>query len=303
MDISNQILASSVYRALGILGDRTTLIILEYAFIGVKRFSDWQQRMAIARSTLTSRLGNLVENGVMEKVRYQEQSARYEYHLTKMGLGLYPSALMGWRWEDRWHRHRIVHPRNLHHRSCGQSMKPVMICSHCKEKVRAHDVSYKDGPGAGYDKRFAPRHTRRSREIGSDLYEICDIVGDRWAALILAMAFFRIRRFDDMQKQQKMASNILTDRLERLVKSNLLARRKYQDRPARYEYILTEVSMDFYTYIVSMLEWGDRWLAGPGKEPLLLKHSPCRRRLKAKVVCNECAGVLKPKAVNFQQTE
>jgi len=303
VDISDQIHASSVTRALAIIGDRTTLIILEYAFIGVKRFNDWQKRTNIARSTLTSRLGRLVQNGVMEKVRYQHQPARYEYHLTKMGLDLYPSALMGWRWEDRWHRHRIVHPRNLYHRSCGQSMKPVMICSHCKEGVRAHDVSYKDGPGAGYDDRFAPRHTRLSKEIGAELYEICDIVGDRWAALILAMAFFRIRRFDELKKQQKIATNILTDRLERLVKSALLTRRKYQDKPPRYEYVLTEIGLDLYTHTISMLEWGDRWLAGPGQEPLLLKHKPCKRRLKARVVCSECSGILKPRVVSFEKSE
>jgi len=303
VSISNQIRASSVTRALAIIGDRTTMVILEYAFIGVKRFNDWQKRTHIARSTLTSRLGKLVQNGVMEKVKYQEQPRRHEYHLTRMGLDLYPSALMGWRWEERWHRHRLAHPRRLYHRACGKAMQPLMVCGHCQGAVRAHDVSYKDGAGAGYDERFVPRHTRLSKEVGTELYEICDIVGDRWAALIIAMAFFRIRRFDEMQKQLKIASNILTARLERLVRSTLLARLKYQDKPPRYEYVLTEIGLDLYTQTLSMLAWGDRWLAGPGQEPLLLKHKPCKRRLRPKVVCGECVGVLKPRAVSFEKLE
>ncbi len=301
MALKNQIQASSVYRALGIIGDRTTLIILEYAFVGVKRFGEWQASMATARSTLSNRLQHLLKNGLMHRTRYHDRPRRYEYHLTRMGRELYPCALMGWCWEERWHRHRIAHPRSLYHQSCGQLMQPLMVCSHCGGELSAYDVRYKDGPGAGYESRCAPQRTRRSKEIGADLYTMCDILGDRWAALILAMAFFRIRRFDEMRKQQKIATNILTDRIKRLVKSDLLARRQYQTRPPRHEYVLTATGIDLYPSIIAMLQWGDRWLAAPGKAPLLLTHTPCKRRLRARVVCSECLTTLRPHEVKFQR--
>ncbi len=299
MDGNNKIKASSFTRALGIIGDRTALIILEYAFLGVRRFSDWEKRTKIAKSTLTSRLNNLVKHGLMKKVAYQRKPVLHEYRLTEMGLDLYPSALVSWRWEEHWRRHRMAHPRNLYHESCSQSMMPVMICSHCKENVNSHDVDYQDGPGAGYDNRLAPRHTRRSKNTNAGLFEVCDIIGDRWAALILAMAFFRVRRFDDMLKEQKIASNILSERLERLVNAGLLARRKYQDRPPRYEYILTEIGMDLYPNIVTIMQWGDKWLADAGKAPLILKHKPCKQTLKADIVCNQCRQTLQPRDVHF----
>jgi len=64
-------------------------------------------------------------------------------------------------------------------------------------------------------------------------------VGEWWNILILRDAFHGVTRFDEFQKSLSIAPNMLTRRLNALVGSGLLERRRYNDRPARYEYLLT----------------------------------------------------------------
>jgi DNA-binding HxlR family transcriptional regulator len=90
----------SIARALEIVGERWTLLIIRDAFLGLRRFEEFQENLGIARNVLTDRLNRLVEEGVLERVRYSEQPERYEYHLTEKGRGL-DVALAGLRqWGD-----------------------------------------------------------------------------------------------------------------------------------------------------------------------------------------------------------
>ena len=90
----------SIARALEIVGERWTLLIIRDAFLGLRRFDEFQESLGIARNVLTDRLGRLVEEGILERVRYSERPERYEYHLTKKGRQL-DVALAGLRqWGD-----------------------------------------------------------------------------------------------------------------------------------------------------------------------------------------------------------
>jgi DNA-binding HxlR family transcriptional regulator len=96
----------SIARALDVLGDRWTLLVLREADLnGVTRFADFRSRLGIATDVLASRLGALVEAGVMEKRPYQETGARtrYGYHLTPAGekLRVVLGALQQWGDEHR----------------------------------------------------------------------------------------------------------------------------------------------------------------------------------------------------------
>ena len=94
----------SLARALDVLGDRWTLLVLREAFFGVARFTEFERRLGISRSVLTERLGSLVERGVLEKRPYEEpgQRTRLEYVLTHKGLGLAPSLAALMEWGDRY---------------------------------------------------------------------------------------------------------------------------------------------------------------------------------------------------------
>ena len=78
----------SIARALEIVGERWTLLIIRDAFLGLRRFDEFQESLGIARNVLTDRLNRLVEEGILERVRYSERPERYEYHLTKKGRRL-----------------------------------------------------------------------------------------------------------------------------------------------------------------------------------------------------------------------
>jgi DNA-binding HxlR family transcriptional regulator len=80
----------SVARALEVLGDRWTLLVLRDAFSRVRRFEDFQRSLGVARNVLTDRLGRLVDEGILKRVPYQERPVRFEYRLTEKGRELWP---------------------------------------------------------------------------------------------------------------------------------------------------------------------------------------------------------------------
>jgi DNA-binding HxlR family transcriptional regulator len=83
-------------------------------------------------------------------------------------------------------------------------------------------------------------------------------VGEWWSILILRDAFRGVTRFEGFSESLGVAPNILTRRLNTLVESGLLARRQYNERPPRFEYVLTERGRDFRPVTLAMLDWGNR---------------------------------------------
>lgn len=138
----------SLARALAVLGDRWTLMILRDAFLRVRRFDDFQASLGIARRVLAERLALLVEEGVLAKIAYQERPARYEYRLTPKGLDLYPALLSLVHWGDAHYAGRKGAPILHRHKACGHDFRAVLACSECGEKVGARDVAAHPGPGA-----------------------------------------------------------------------------------------------------------------------------------------------------------
>ena len=89
-------------------------------------------------------------------------------------------------------------------------------------------------------------------------------VGEWWSILILRDAFYGLRRFDEFQKSLGVAPNMLTRRLNALVESGLLERRRYSEHPPRDEYVLTERGRDFQPVLLALLAWGNRHFAPEG---------------------------------------
>lgn len=81
-------------------------------------------------------------------------------------------------------------------------------------------------------------------------------VGDRWSILIIRDAFQGLTRFDDFQKSLGIAPNILTRRLQHLESQGLFERRRYSDRPVRYEYVLTARGRAFFPVLMTLFYWG-----------------------------------------------
>jgi DNA-binding HxlR family transcriptional regulator len=92
----------SIARALELVGERWTLLIIRDAFLGLSRFDEFQESLGISRNVLTDRLNRLVEEGIFEAVPYGSRQDRCDYQLTRMGLDLHV-ALIGLRqWGDKY---------------------------------------------------------------------------------------------------------------------------------------------------------------------------------------------------------
>jgi len=305
MKVLKHVRASSVTRTLNIIGDRWIIIILRDAFLGVTRFRDWQSKNNIARSILTNRLNKLVEVECLEKVVYQKRPKRSEYHLTTRGKDLYPVAALIWAWEDKWFKSDEGQPVKLIHKSCGHSVQPVLKCDVCNEPVTIHNVTTRDGPGVGYDAQALPRHQRRSRISTKDkagvmmIERAADIIGDRWSNLILSVSYLGIKRFDEYQNELNIASNILSNRLNHLVESDLLLKNLYSKKPSRYEYRLTEKGRSLFPAMTAMMSWGDKWLCGDKGVPFILSHDDCGKDTHPEVKCSHCNEVLISTEVEF----
>ena len=136
----------SIFRAMDVLGDRWTLMVLREAFMGVRRFTDMQRDLGIARNVLTDRLNLLVDAGVLERRRYQERPVRHEYRLTDMGKDLQPALLTLMQWGDRY-LSPDGPPALVHHRDCGHTTEPLLVCEHCREPLTTRNVEILPGPG------------------------------------------------------------------------------------------------------------------------------------------------------------
>lgn len=127
-----------------------------------------------------------------------------------------------------------------------------------------------------------------------------DLLGDQWTLLVLREAFNGVRRFDRFQAELGIARNTLTERLDRLTGAGLLDRVRYQDRPARYEYPLTEMGRDFFPVLAAMIRWGDRWLGDGEGPPTLLRHLDCGEPTTAAVGCAHCGSELTAERVTME---
>lgn len=289
--------ASSVHRVLEIVGDRWVVVILQQCFLGIHGFEEFQRRLGIPRSTLSARLRMLVDQNVLSRVPSSTPNQRLDYLLTEKGRDLFYTALMALAWQQQWVP-RFSQPA-VKHLDCGHAMTPVMICNHCKNPIDAREVTFRDGPGASLITRSKRRRRRTTSTTSSNQAlavseQLLDLVGDRWTPQVVALGFFGIRRFDDMQKTQKLASNILTDRLKCVVDMGIFRQEQYQSRPPRREYKLTEKGFSLYPMLMAMTQWGDRWCSGPEGPPLLFHHQTCGTSLKGMVVCSKCQSPVSP---------
>jgi DNA-binding HxlR family transcriptional regulator len=95
-------------------------------------------------------------------------------------------------------------------------------------------------------------------------------VGEWWSMLILRDALHGLTRFDEFQKSLGIAPNMLTRRLHALVEAGALERRRYSERPPRYEYVLTARGRDFRSVLIALFAWGNKHFAPEGASVLLV---------------------------------
>jgi DNA-binding HxlR family transcriptional regulator len=143
----------SLARALEVIGERWTLLILRDAFFGVRRFNDFQAHLDIPKAVLSDRLSGLVQDGILERRGDPEHAGRHLYELTESGRDLWPALHALLVWGDR---HRAPNSRVFRHVTCDARLDDYGHCPDCGVTPDPQDIV------------IEPRRGRRRRPVRQD---------------------------------------------------------------------------------------------------------------------------------------
>jgi DNA-binding HxlR family transcriptional regulator len=118
------------------------------------------------------------------------------------------------------------------------------------------------------------------------------VLGERWTLIVLTELFLGRRRFDEIQEERGIASNILSQRLATLVDQRIAERRRYSEHPERFEYHLTDKGRDLLPLQLALVSWGDKYMseAGPPVESI---HTECGHAFHMVPTCSHCGKEIK----------
>ncbi len=126
-----------------------------------------------------------------------------------------------------------------------------------------------------------------------------EIVGEWWTLLIVRDALVGARRFEEFRKTG-IADNILSQRLDSLVREGIFERRAYQEHPPRDEYVLTEKGHDLLPVIASLGMWGLKWTDPPAKPPRFV-HDRCGAEVALAYQCPACGEAVQPREIRVER--
>lgn len=142
-----------IAQSLEVLGDWWTLLIVRNAFFGMRRFSDFQENLGIARNVLSSRLSHLVEHGILERVEAGEHGSRPEYRLTEKGEALLPVLTSLREWADEWIYGKGNEPLLVKDRRTDRRVPRLVVRDRDGRPLGRRDLRSVPGPGASEETR------------------------------------------------------------------------------------------------------------------------------------------------------
>ncbi len=291
---------STTARSLAVLADSWTLLILQRAFLGVRRYAEWRDALGISESVLAGRLRDLTEAGLLETHPYRDGGrTRAEYRLTAAGRDVWALLVSIWSWERRWVPREVPLPDLLHADGAGgeHACDVVLVCGGCGKGVTARDTTAERLlPDFG---EFAPRlHPRRTRgplpaDPLSTFPGASEVIGDRWGTVLVAGAMIGVRTFADFSRELDVSPDVLSDRLRRFVALGILT-----STPAGYR--LTDKGLATFPILARFVAWGDRWF-GPAGHPRAVRitHRSCGAELDPQLACSVCGEVTRGSTGRF----
>jgi DNA-binding HxlR family transcriptional regulator len=284
---------NAVARMLGLLGDEWTLLVIQQALMGASRYGEFQTRLPISNSVLSSRLRSLTHDELLERHVYQNNPLRAEYLTTPRSRSLWPVLVSIWDWERHWVPDHAQGLPIMRHTACGGDVAPQLTCRVCGETVSEKDVVAQWGPSGSWA-RSVPTAAATRRRSGTDgthrqaglFPETMSVLGNRWAFAILVAAFVGVSRFTDFQTQLGAPPGSIADRLAIFTTNGVLA-------GVDNRYRLTEKGRAFFPVLISALQWAQRWFPAPEGPAVVLTHAGCGRRFTAILTCDQCARPLR----------
>jgi DNA-binding HxlR family transcriptional regulator len=280
---------NAVARMLGQLGDEWTLLVIQQALLGATRYAEFQARLPISNSVLTSRLRSLTQDGLLDRRPYQTNPPRSEYVVTSRSRSLWPVLLSIWEWERRWVPDHAETLPTMRHTTCGGDFMPLTTCRACGETVSDKGVVAQWGPSGSWPRSMPVTSTRRrsdQRDAAGLFPQTMSVMGNRWGFALLVAAFVGMNRFTDFQTQLGAPPGSIADRLSIFTTEGVLV-------TADNRYRLTEKGRAFFPVLVTALQWAQRWFQASEGPAVVLTHTACGRRFSAALVCDQCAQPLR----------
>ncbi|GAA0954943.1 helix-turn-helix domain-containing protein [Actinocorallia libanotica] len=282
-------------RAIGLLGDEWTLLLLRHALAGSTRYSDFNAQLPISNAVLTNRLDTMVCESLMERRVYQRNPVRSEYLLTVRGRSTWPLLVVIWAWERKWVPEHAYATPPMIHQVCGREMSPLYCCTACKEPVTAADLHTRWGPSGGWSRSVPEVTTRRrsdSRGGGKGprfFYpDTMAVFGNRWSSAVVGAAFLGAHRFSDFQSLLGIPPSLLAERLASLCDRGILEQVEGEVRPAWKAYRLTGKGLGFFPVVAITVEWAQRWYTSPEGRVLDWTHAACGAPFIGTLACDRC---------------
>ena len=276
---------------LGVLGDEWTLVLVQQALLGVRRYGDFAAGLPVSHSVLAGRLRRLLAQGLLTCREYQNNPPRSEYVVTPKSRSLWPILTSIWEWERRWVPTHDAPLPAMHHLTCGSDFAPQVTCRSCGDTVDAKDVEAQWGPSGSWV-RSVPSTTNRRRSggrragAGTLFPETMSVLGDRWGFALLVAAFVGFSRFTDFQTELGAPPATIADRLAVFTAEGILA---HDD--ARYR--LTEKGSALFPVLVCALAWAQHWFPDREGPAVIVTHAACGRRFSPVLVCDQCCARLR----------
>ncbi|MFB6564458.1 MULTISPECIES: winged helix-turn-helix transcriptional regulator [unclassified Streptomyces] len=135
----------SIARALEVIGERWSLLIVRSVLQGHRRFDALQGELGITRSVLTDRLRRLEAEGVLERHPYQTRPERFDYVLTEKGLALWPALNHLMQWGDRYYPEADGPPVTIEHTGCGGGPDTHQLCDRCGARLDPTNITSRPG--------------------------------------------------------------------------------------------------------------------------------------------------------------
>jgi DNA-binding HxlR family transcriptional regulator len=135
----------SIARALEVVGERWSLLILRDAVLGLRRFEEFEESLGIASNVLTNRLKLLCDEGVLERLPDAERPGRPKYVLTDKGRELGPALIILMKWGDQHYPTPGGPPQLTLHAQCGGNLGADLHCDRCGKHVGADEIELHPG--------------------------------------------------------------------------------------------------------------------------------------------------------------
>jgi DNA-binding HxlR family transcriptional regulator len=136
--------------------------------------------------------------------------------------------------------------------------------------------------------------------MACSIAQTLDVAGEWWTPLIVRDIYIGLSRFEQIRDNLGVSRKVLTARLDTLRANGVVERHPYQEKPTRYDYVLTEKGRDLMVAVLALMAWGDKWSA-PNGLPVLIEHRGCGQLTRPQVSCSNCGDPLDADAIDIGQ--